>query len=118
MAIYPKPTSGQSRSESILGITSEWSVWLRFIEVSTISRSTRATWPAGCRCPQASHRLFAREGVIPCEKKLACTPAEHCAQAFGQYLLEVRALGRRGKLRGTRDTVRSDTVIPYFFNSP
>jgi integrase/recombinase XerD len=36
------------------------------------------------------------EGVIPREKKLACqpTPAEHCAQAFGQYLLEVRALAR------------------------
>ncbi len=37
-----------------------------------------------------------REGVIPDEKKLACqsTPVEHCAQAFGQYLLEVRALAR------------------------
>ena len=36
------------------------------------------------------------EGVIPREKKLACqpTPAEHCAQAFGKYLLEVRALAR------------------------
>jgi site-specific recombinase XerD len=36
------------------------------------------------------------EGVIPCEKKLPRhpTPAEHCAQAFGQYLLEVRALAR------------------------
>src|ERR1700691_4080205 len=36
------------------------------------------------------------EGVIPREKKLACqpTPAEHRAQAFGQYLLEVRALAR------------------------
>ena len=37
-----------------------------------------------------------REGVIPDEKKLACqtTPTEFCAQAFGQYLLEVRALAR------------------------
>jgi site-specific recombinase XerD len=36
------------------------------------------------------------EGVIPREKKLACqsSPAEHCAQAFGRYLLEVRALAR------------------------
>ena len=36
------------------------------------------------------------EGVIPREKKLACqsSPAEHCAQAFGQYLLEERALAR------------------------
>jgi integrase/recombinase XerD len=36
------------------------------------------------------------EGVIPREKKLACqpTPAERRAQAFGQYLLEVRALAR------------------------
>jgi integrase/recombinase XerD len=36
------------------------------------------------------------EGVIPDEKKLACqsTPVEHCAQAFGRYLLEVRALAR------------------------
>ncbi len=34
--------------------------------------------------------------MIPDEKKLACqsTPVEHCAQAFGQYLLEVRALAR------------------------
>jgi integrase/recombinase XerD len=34
------------------------------------------------------------EGVIPGEKKSACrpTPVEHCAQAFEQYLLEVRAL--------------------------
>lgn len=37
-----------------------------------------------------------REGVIPGEKKRACqsSPAEHCAQAYGQYLLEVRALAR------------------------
>jgi integrase/recombinase XerD len=37
-----------------------------------------------------------RESVIPNEKKLAHqpTPAEHCAHAFGQYLLEVRALAR------------------------
>ena len=37
-----------------------------------------------------------REGVIPSEKKLACqpTPAEHCAQVYGRYLLEVRALAR------------------------
>jgi len=37
-----------------------------------------------------------REGVIPGERKLACqpTPAEHYAQAFGHYLLEVRALAR------------------------
>jgi integrase/recombinase XerD len=36
------------------------------------------------------------EGVIPREKKLACqpTPAEHCAQVYGRYLLEVRALAR------------------------
>ena len=50
----------------------------------------------GCRCPQASDWLLRREGVIPDEKKLACqtTPTEFCAQAFGQYLLEVRALAR------------------------
>jgi integrase/recombinase XerD len=37
-----------------------------------------------------------REGVIPSEKKLACqlTPAEHCAQVYGRYLMEVRALAR------------------------
>src|ERR1700685_4080780 len=36
------------------------------------------------------------EGVIPRERKLACqpTPAEHCAQVYGRYLLEVRALAR------------------------
>jgi integrase/recombinase XerD len=34
------------------------------------------------------------EGVIPREKKCQPTPAEHRAQAFGQYLLEVRALAR------------------------
>jgi integrase/recombinase XerD len=36
------------------------------------------------------------EDVIPGEKKFACqpTPAERCAQEFGQYLLEVRALAR------------------------
>src|SRR5260370_36390013 len=36
------------------------------------------------------------EGVIPRAKKLACqpTPAEHCAQVYGRYLLEVRALAR------------------------
>jgi integrase/recombinase XerD len=35
-----------------------------------------------------------RDGVIPGEKKVACrpTPAERCAQAFGRYLLEERAL--------------------------
>jgi site-specific recombinase XerD len=35
-----------------------------------------------------------REGVIRSEKRLACqpTPADRCAGAFGQYLLEVRAL--------------------------
>src|SRR5580704_5687938 len=35
-----------------------------------------------------------RGGVIPGEKKVACqpTPAERFARAFGQYLLEVRAL--------------------------
>ena len=34
--------------------------------------------------------------MIPREKKSAfhSTPAEDCAQAFGQYLLEVRALAR------------------------
>jgi integrase/recombinase XerD len=37
-----------------------------------------------------------REGVIPGEKRPACrlAPVERCAQAFGQYLLEVRALAR------------------------
>jgi integrase/recombinase XerD len=35
-----------------------------------------------------------REGVIPCELPCQTTPAEHCSQAFGQYLLEVRALAR------------------------
>jgi site-specific recombinase XerD len=37
-----------------------------------------------------------RDGVIPGEKKVACqpTPAERCAQAFGRYLLEERALAR------------------------
>jgi integrase/recombinase XerD len=35
------------------------------------------------------------EGVIPREKKLARpTPAEHCAQVYGRYLQEVRALAR------------------------
>lgn len=35
-----------------------------------------------------------REGLVPDEKKSTCqlTPAEHCAQAFGRYLLEERAL--------------------------
>ena len=35
-----------------------------------------------------------REGLVPGEKKSTCqlTPAEYCAQAFGQYLLEERAL--------------------------
>ena len=35
-----------------------------------------------------------REGVIPSEKKLARqpTPAEHCVQVYGRYLVEVRAL--------------------------
>jgi len=35
-----------------------------------------------------------RQGLVPGEKKSArqLTPAQHCAQAFGQYLLEVRAL--------------------------
>ncbi len=34
--------------------------------------------------------------MIPRAKKLACqpTPAEHCAQVYGRYLLEVRALAR------------------------
>jgi len=34
------------------------------------------------------------DGLIPAEKKVACRPipAERCAQAFGQYLLEERAL--------------------------
>jgi integrase/recombinase XerD len=37
-----------------------------------------------------------RQGVILSEKKLACqtTPADHCAQVYGRYLLEVRALAR------------------------
>lgn len=37
-----------------------------------------------------------REGVIPEEKRPACrlTPVEQCAQAFEQYLREVRALAR------------------------
>src|SRR6201998_3193082 len=35
-----------------------------------------------------------REGVIPCELPCQTTPAEHCSQAFGQYLVEVRALAR------------------------
>jgi integrase/recombinase XerD len=53
-----------------------------------------------CRGDAAALRhligFLRREGVIPSEKKLAYqpTPAEHCAQAFGQYLLEVRALAR------------------------
>jgi integrase/recombinase XerD len=39
-------------------------------------------------------RFLRREGVIPGEKKLARqpTPAEHCAQVYGRYLVEVRAL--------------------------
>jgi integrase/recombinase XerD len=34
------------------------------------------------------------DGLIPAEKRVACRPipAERCAQAFGQYLLEERAL--------------------------
>jgi integrase/recombinase XerD len=41
-------------------------------------------------------RFLRGEGVIPREKKLACqsSPAEHCARAFEQYLLEVRAVAR------------------------
>ncbi len=37
-----------------------------------------------------------REGLVPGEKKPTCqqTPAERCAEAFGQYLLEERALAR------------------------
>jgi integrase/recombinase XerD len=40
-------------------------------------------------------------GMIPREKKLACppTPAEHCAQVYGRYLLEVRALARPTTIR-------------------
>jgi integrase/recombinase XerD len=53
-----------------------------------------------CRGDAAALRqligFLRRQGVIPNEKKLACptTPTEFCAQAFGQYLLEVRALAR------------------------
>jgi integrase/recombinase XerD len=44
-----------------------------------------------------------REGLVPGEKKPKCrqTPAERCAEAFGQYLLEERALGRPRRLSTT-----------------
>ncbi len=60
----------------------------------------RARHVRPCRGDAAALRhligFLRREGVILGERKLACqpTPAEHCAQAFGQYLLEVRALAR------------------------
>jgi len=60
----------------------------------------RARHVRPCRGDAAALRhligFLRREGVIPGERKLACqpTPAEHYAQAFGQYLLEVRALAR------------------------
>jgi integrase/recombinase XerD len=51
-----------------------------------------------CRGDAAALRhlidFLRRDGVIPGEKKMGCrpTPAERCAQAFGRYLLEERAL--------------------------
>ncbi len=58
----------------------------------------RARHPRPCRGDAAALRhlidFLCRDGVIPGEKKLARQPipAEHCAQAFGRYLLEERAL--------------------------
>src|ERR1039458_3263693 len=58
----------------------------------------RARHARPCRGDAAALRhlidFLRRDGVIPCEKKVACqpTPAERCAQAFGRYLLEERAL--------------------------
>ena len=60
----------------------------------------RARGVRPCRGDAAALRhligFLRREGVIPGERTLARqpTPAERCAQAFGQYLLEVRALAR------------------------
>src|SRR5580700_3443750 len=58
----------------------------------------RARHARPCRGDAAALRhlidFLRRDGVIPGEKKAACrpTPAERCAQAFGRYLLEERAL--------------------------
>ena len=56
------------------------------------------------------------EGVIPREKKLACqpTPAEHCAQVYGRYLLEVRALAARQ----SSTTFRSSAVFSKTVSVP
>jgi integrase/recombinase XerD len=73
-----------------------------------------------------------RGGVIPGEKKVACqpTPAERFARAFGQYLLEVRALagatiinyvpfirsfleGRFGRGRVTLSRLRASDVVGF-----
>src|ERR1019366_1163263 len=58
----------------------------------------RALHARPCRGDAAALRhlidFLRSDGVIPGEKKVACqpTPAERCAQAFGRYLLEERAL--------------------------
>jgi integrase/recombinase XerD len=60
----------------------------------------RARHARPCRGDAAALRhlidFLRRDGVIPGENNVACqpTPAERCAQAFEQYLLEVRALAR------------------------
>src|ERR1019366_1126859 len=58
----------------------------------------RALHARPCRGDAAALRhlidFLRSDGLIPCEKKVACrpTPAERCAQAFGRYLLEERVL--------------------------
>jgi integrase/recombinase XerD len=58
----------------------------------------RARHARPCRGDAAALRhlidFLRRDGAIPGAKKVACrpTPAERCAQAFGRYLLEERAL--------------------------
>src|SRR5260370_10298839 len=64
--------------------------------VSTVSCSTRSAWPGDAAALKHLIGFLRDGGVIPREKKSVFhpTPAEDCAQAFGQYLLEVRALAR------------------------
>jgi site-specific recombinase XerD len=58
----------------------------------------RARYARPCRGDAAALRhlieFLRSDGLIPCEKKVTRrpTPAERCAQAFGRYLLEKRAL--------------------------
>ena len=97
---------------------------------------SRARHLRPCRGDAAALRhligFLCREGLVPGEKKSArqSTPAEHCAQAFGQYLLEVRALahttiinyvpfircfleGRFGRGRVTLSCLRASDVVRF-----